>query len=411
MKTGIGKKVVPLRPKKSFPWCRLVLTFLPLILMVIIFFNQIVNRTYVVDRGSIQKSFFSEAVVVKNEILIKSPTGGNLQFLVKSGERVRVNTPLFIVTTNLGQKEEYEREIVELEKKIKSLKESSVSSLSINVIDKSIDETRKELKQAVSKGQFEKTSALKNELARLMKEKQEKIKVEESNIRLLEKALKEKRNKLQEIQKIVYSPAAGIVSFNIDGYENLLSPDTLQSLSSKQIKSINGQAIKRDAENSGQVITATAGKPVLKIVDNFTSFLVFDTGNNRLEKGKSYDVRLPATGTRVKGKVIDVYEDGHVGVILIDEDLPELFDSRKVEIEVLTENYTGNLIPTSCLVSLDGRVGVYLLEQGEKVFTPVKVIAKSGDKAIVEGLKLGDRILIKGESIYGILRGKFKKSK
>jgi putative membrane fusion protein len=411
MKTGIGKKVVPLRPKKSFRWGRLFLTFLPVILIVIIFYNQVVNRIYVVDRGSIQKSFFSEAIVVKNEILVKSPTGGNLQFLVKSGERVRVNTPLFIVTTNLEQKEEYEKEIAELEKKIKSLKESSVSSFSISVIDKSIDETRKKLKQAVSKGQFEKTSALKNELARLMKEKQEKIKVEESNIRLLEKTLKEIRNKLQDIQKIVYSPAAGIVSFNIDGYENLLSPNRLKSLSSEQIKSINGQATKREAENSGQVITATAGKPVLKIVDNFTSFLVFDIGNNRLEKGKSYDVRLPATGTRVKGKVIDVYEDSPVGIILIDKDLPELFDSRKVEIEVLTENYTGNLIPTSCLVSLDGQVGVYLIEHGEKVFTPVNVIAKSDGKAIVEGLKLGDRILLKGESIYGIFRGKFKKSK
>ena len=55
---------------------------------------------------------------------------------------------------------------------------------------------------------------------RLTQEKQNKLDSDESNI-LLNKQLKNLKDKLNEIDSVVYAPIAGIVSLNIDGLEEL----------------------------------------------------------------------------------------------------------------------------------------------------------------------------------------------
>ena len=112
----------------------------------------------------------------------------------------------FIITTDEKQKH-CQNEITEIEEKIKVLEDGAVSSQAIplNLIDKSIEEITTKIKKASESGEFDKVKSLKDELVRLTQEKQNKLDSDESNINLLNKQLKNLKDKLNEIDSVVYA--------------------------------------------------------------------------------------------------------------------------------------------------------------------------------------------------------------
>jgi len=361
----------------------LVLTFL--------LFDHYYVKTYTVTEGTIKKSLSGDALVIKKETVVNSPADGKLQILVKPGERVRVGTPLFMVTTDSKQKESLEKQISELQDNIQNLRDTLNSSVPSNVLNKSIDDTTKKLKDAVAGGQFDKVTSLKNELARLTDEKQKQLQSGENNIKALEDSIDELKKKLNSIELLVNAPEAGMVSFSIDGSEGVLTPDSMKTISVSQLQSVENQARKQDVP-----VTAGINKPVMKIVDNFAWYLAADIGNTEMKTGKNYNIIIKATdfSEEIRAKLVEVSGNNSVGIFMIEKDLPEIMDLRKVNVEIITETVTGYMVPLSGIVEIDGSKGVYLTGGGNRVFQPVKIIAGDDVSAVVEGLKLGDRISI-----------------
>ncbi|HHW02955.1 MAG TPA: hypothetical protein GXX35_09105 [Thermoanaerobacterales bacterium] len=392
MHRQINSKVVPLRPKKRISSKYLLAgAMAAVVLTLMLLFNRYYFNTYTVVEGTVQKSLYADALIIKKETVITSPADGKLQLLVKPGERVRVGTPLFMVITDLDQKEKYEKQISELQGSIKDLQNDLNSHIPLNVINKSIDDTTKKLKEAIAQGQFDKVRDLKSELARLMKEKQKQIQSGQTNIKAMEKTVDELKKKLSSVELLVNAPEAGMVSFNIDGYENVLTVDCVKNISSSQLQSIKGQ-------EPEQVIPsyATVRRPVLKIVDNFSYYMAVDIKNATLKEGKNYNIVIKTSdfSKKIPAELVDIHENDRVGIFLIEKDLPEIINFRRVDVEIITQTATGSIIPLSGIVNVDGSEGVYLLDGRNRVFRAVKIIASDGSNAVVEGLKLGDRILI-----------------
>lgn len=396
MRPPVSRKVVRLKPRRSglykFKW---IWIMAGLVILVCLLFKHYYVEIYTVKQGTINKSVSTEAVMVKNETVINSPADGELQLMVKPGERVRVGTPLFMVVTAPQQKEDYEKQISYLQKNIKDMQKALNSSVSLNALNKSIDEATEKLKAAIKEGQFDVAASQKKEIARLTNERQQQLKYSETSIKTLEENINNLKKKLSSLELLVKSPVAGIVSFNVDGMENILTPDNVNKISTHQLQSIDNQPVHKLPE------IADINRPILKIVDNFAWYLVADVRNCKLKVGKSYEITIKQSemNEKIKGKLLNVHDTSTVGVFMVQKDIPEMMEFRKVNLEIVTETATGNMIPLSGLVNVDGNQGVYLIEGGSRVFRPVEVVASNDSYAIVEGLKLGDKILL-GEKGY-----------
>lgn len=390
MRRHSNKKVVYLRPKKKSFFSRIrMLMFLLLIgIMAFLILSYFYNKTYTVVEGVINESFFTDAIIIKNETPILSPTNGKLQLLVKSGERIRVGTPLFIITTDEKQKELYQKEIAEIDDKIRILQnKTDSSSISLNLINKSIASTKK-LKEATDSGEFDKVKSLKDELTRLTEEKEKKLESNEYNISMLKKQLKQLKDEVSKIDIVIYASEAGIVSFNIDGFEDLLVADRAKDLTYAQL-----QAVSEDTNNKDLPKYVKANQAIIKIIDNFSWYIVLKL-ENQMEEGRNYYIKV-SEDEKIKAKLTSINEDGPIGFFLINTGLERLLDLRKVKVEIITGTYTGNIIPTTALFINEGKEGVYILERGKRRFKLIEIVAKNENDIIVNGLKQGDKILLK----------------
>lgn len=153
-------------------------------------------------------------------------------------------------------------------------------------------------------------------------------------------------------------------------------------------------SMKRSVEKTDPPSKAAEGTPVLKIVDNFSWHLVLIVPEG-LQKGWHYNIYLKETGEKVRGKLVELDEEQGVGTFHVGVDLKDLVDLRKVEVQVSTKTYTGKIIPMEAINvdDLSGQ-GVYVMTSRGKKFIPIEIIYQDGGQAIVEGVKLGDKLII-----------------
>ncbi len=384
-----SKKVVYLRPKKKSLKLPIFLALLSIALLFFYFYKTLFMNTYTVSNGEISESFSAEGIIIKNETPVLSPVDGKVQLLVKTGERVRVGTPLFIVTTDEKQREHYQREIADIEEKIKTLEDSvGSSSMSLNLVNKSIESTTEKIKEATESGEFDKVKLLKDELARLTKEKEKLLEANEANLNLLKQQLEQTKEDLSKIEIITYAPESGIVSLDIDGFEDLLVPHKAEDISHVQL-----QAVRENTRKPVEPKDVNANEPVLKIIDNFSWYIALKP-EKQLKEGIEYYIKL-ADNNMVKARLTSINKEG-IGFFLINTDLDSLLDSRKIKVEVMLGTYSGTMIPKNALfTNEDGEKGVYIIERGKRRFKPVELVFEDEYNIIVDGLRQGDKILLK----------------
>jgi|LSQX01.2.fsa_nt_gb putative membrane fusion protein len=390
------KDVVYLRRKKR-PFKLIYISIILIIIAVVIWilYGMYQYKVYIVANGSISETFFSDAIIMRNETVVRSPAGGRIQLMVKHGERVRVGTPLFIVITDPVQKENYEKELLELAEKIEEIQQDSGSHMSINIIEKSIDDVTKKLQEAVSEGQYEKIKSLKNELEKLNSERQKAFDAKETNLEVLQQSYETLQDKMKDIELLAKAPTAGLVSFTIDGFEQSINQDDISIVSYSQIEQLVVKSYEMDFSKP-----LKANDPVLKIIDNYSWSIVAKIERN-MEKGMLYEIKFNATGDKINAKLVEIIEadGGRLGIFSFEREFPGFLDLRKTTVEITSKIHTGKIIPLDSIVTEDGVEGVYLLHKKRKIFKPVKIVAKDERNAIVDGLNIGNRILttIKGD--------------
>ncbi|MCG1013380.1 hypothetical protein JT739_12385 [Tepidanaerobacter sp. GT38] len=389
MRQHYNKKVVYLRPKKKSLKLPIFIALLFIVILLLYFYKALFMNTYTVINGEISESFSADAIIIKNEIPVLSPVDGKVQLLVKSGERVRVGTPLFIVTTDEKQKQHYQKEMAEIEEKIGTLEDSAGSSLiALNLINKSIENTTEKLKEATESGEFDKVKLLKDELERLTNERKKLLESNEANINLLKKQLNQIQEDLSKIEIVTYASDSGIVSLFVDGFEDILVPNRAEKISHAQL-----QAVSESASKPAIGKNVRANQPVLKIIDNFSWYIALKP-EKTLKEGREYYIKIN-DDEKIKARLIKINEEG-IGFFLVNTDLDSLLDSRKVKVEIILGTYSGAMIPKNAIFTDDGgEKGVYIIERGKRRFKPVEPVIEDEYNVIVEGLKQGDKILLK----------------
>jgi putative membrane fusion protein len=173
-----------------------------------------------------------------------------------------------------------------------------------------------------------------------------------------------------------------IISYYIDGQEDLFTPETIQTLRKDRIQELEIEMANTKRE------TAEMGEALFKTVENgrwYVAFWVEQDDTVKYTKGTSVTLQLP--NGDVKCRTLDIIDDKGQWLILLESDryyadLPKL---RKENVTVVTSDYEGLLLANGSIATQDGQPGVFVKDIGGSfVFRPVSVIASDGRFSLVE---------------------------
>ena len=201
----------------------------------------------------------------------------------------------------------------------------------------------------------------------------------------------------------VTTDIGGLVFYDLDGWEELLTPDNILSVDWQEIFAQMSDENTESADSVEETAPANlgTGRKVARVVDNlaaiYVCLLAEEDITPYLNDGR---IRLRFDGLP-EGYTLTGYvneadtitsEDKYIIASINIEDA-FLNELRYGEAEVVGETTSGIEIPKSAITTNDeGQTGVYIKDRKELAFCEVEVLGESEETVIVEGISATDMV-------------------
>ncbi len=195
------------------------------------------------------------------------------------------------------------------------------------------------------------------------------------------------------------APLAGVVSYYIDGYENIYNSQIWPQLDIHQLADLEKRL---EAVNSGDAKekkVITGGSFFVKVIDNLSPGYLYLEMVSQLEReskiGDSIEIRLEKLDNLlIRGSITSVVKNGDKLQLLIRiPNLPETYKLRKVQGQIIKKKYRGTVLAEYCLVEKEGNYGVFVYAQGKVQWKGVTVTGRLNKQVVVDGLSAADLVI------------------
>jgi len=261
--------------------------------------------------------------------------------------------------------------------------------------------------------ELDEVSELKSELERNLRllsdfsERQKKV----ASVASTNSAITQSNNVINGETIQLFSPSSGIITFNVDQYEEIFTVGNIYNI---DFDSIAHNSFEIENIKTNRI---TFGDRIYKVVDNSNWYAV-----TMIEQE---DVHYYDENQMVKVKIGDKTVDGEISSIFplnnkiviaikINDAVKDFYKERILEIGLLQDNYKGLKVYKSSIVKYNDIEGVFTINNLDKAeFKPVQVIAYdeefavikgnyfykmlNGDKERVNTVELFDKVLLEGE--------------
>jgi putative membrane fusion protein len=360
--------------------------------------------------GWVEVSFPGDAVIVRDERIVATPISGVIHFVVENGERVAAGAVVAEVrdraaseapqSGSLRAEEETDRFVQECAMREQREKER-LSALRVQI---AIKET--ELRAYIDRKDAKNANRLHAELAELRQREDQAVDAlariqEEARAAAAAVAEAKRRSDISSTRALAVLRAFGasLVSTHIDGLEGVYSPANPDLLG---VSPADHTPYPRACSEGDSV---AAGAAVFREVQNLrTNLLVFaDVPEDAVPgAGSRVRVRFPRLALEaVPATVIgsrrrpDMSANTWSFHIALDRYATTLTDLRSEKVTLVTERVSGILIPRSALARKGDDYGVWLLRTNRFIWRSVTVLGMNEEEAAVEGIREGDRVLIR----------------
>ena len=266
-----------------------------------------------------------------------------MDYKVNEGEKVSKGRKVLQIVKNNQADENISIKIKQLEERINEIKQADINnnffSQDKEKIEKSIDENVRELKRIAKSGDYKDFETVKADLIANQYKKSLIYGTGSFFGKNLEQLEKEKSS-LENIYKNniddIFAQRGGVVSYQLDGYEQILNPENIKDFKLKDIKeiidSINLKSDEKNEETSEGI----------KIIDNYEWYIcsivqpeVFEG----IKPGKKVKLRFnDFEGVQVNGeiyKVSEAVDDGMLIVTKINEYLDGFYKKRIANVDII----------------------------------------------------------------------------
>lgn len=212
------------------------------------------------------------------------------------------------------------------------------------------------------------------------------------------KKLKKKEKKLKKALKgktdSIKSESSGYFCQTIDGYEEIMTVESLDSLSPSSFEKL----MKKNPKN----VSADSCKIVDEYIWYYAALMSVDEAD-RLEEGQEVTLRFSQPSDNVKADVyaIRTEDDSDNALVIIESDdmNDELVSMRKEVGDIVIDTYKGLRVPKDAIHMQDDQMGVYIMKDKVASFKAVTPIYEGSDFYIVEQNVIGDDSLVANDKV------------
>lgn len=339
---------------------------------------------------------------VRNETVIYS-NSDIISLARTEGEKVGVGQAVAVAYRDENA-EARQTEINSLQKRKAQLENAASGNLTIsdsNALDREIIETVKDLNADIASSAFTGISNSTNELRSLIFSRHYVY----GNSDEVDAQLEQINAQIEALQALasndsdeITASAAGVFSSYVDGYESVLTPDMLNSITVSDFDDLSG-AGEDTSSGIGKLITSSRWYLVITMAEE-DALLLDDYAIVRFSESLQVEMDVERIGLSEKGLCIVVLSS--------DRQLSETTLYRSVTVDIIFDIYSGLRIPKSALrMDSDGNTCVYVVEARNAALKYVDIISESGDYYVVEedtsstdNLWAGDEIITAGRNLY-----------
>ena len=349
--------------------------------------------------------------VVREEQVLQAPDTGILQLSRAEGERVSKGGQVAMVYDNQAAMDRQEeiRDLTDRIEQLKYAKESAMNSEAVLRLDNQIINGILELRGAVTARRLDTADASLSELRTFVLKRDYSYSGGEdldAQLKLLEGQLKTLQGQAITTRKQVRSPAGGLYSAVVDGYESVLTPQKAADMLPEDLDRI--------------VRDETVSSRVGRLITGDTWYYLFSAPVESLGKmteGQKVSLRFASSGTEVlemRVQSIRTDENGRAAVLLSSKENQASNTLLRLQsADVIWNTIEGIRVPAAAIrVDQEGRTGIYCIVGMNARFKPVEVVYTGGDGyTLVRGLSENEKTRLRpGDSVivtaFGLYDGK-----
>lgn len=382
-----------------------------------VFYNPI--TTEIVSAADAVDGINITGVVIRNEEVIKSDTTAAMHFEIDDNERVAAGGVIANLYSSSAQSVAA-AELKNVENQINNIEQihkyNDLNAVDIDTLNAKIYDAFNVISSSAATGKFSDLQSSKEEMLALMNRRKLATGQEVDFSEQLA-VLKAKRDSLKaQIQApvgVLKSEKSGYFVSTTDGYENVLTPEVLDSITPEFLDDMKPESTD----------TAAVGK----LVSDYTMYIAASVSINDSLNFKVGDKLVINTSLKSNPELdvtvhdINVSSESDRAVIIFScqEMSGELSSMRSDAMTVVKKKYSGLKVnskalrvSTDSVTNEDGTVsektvtGVYIVNGVAAEFVPVNIIYTGDGYALCEvksedgNLRLYDEVIVKGKNIY-----------
>ncbi|TCO78959.1 HlyD family efflux transporter periplasmic adaptor subunit [Marinisporobacter balticus] len=344
------------------------------------------KETSIAEYGNIQVVDKLNCYIIREEKKVNSNVEGDIKYFAQEGEKIEKGYKIAEIEKSIVD-DETRKKLEIINQRIESINENenNLFQSDIKKIDEEINKIINNIKEYKEKGNLLQISKLKRELSNKL-EKKRIITGDKSfagkNLEALKLEQEQLAGKINNAINIIKSPQSGIISYNIDGYENILTPKNMATIELEKLKKIDSKITNLSAE---KVINQ---QNLFKIVDNNLWYMISWVDDDTLERykvGRSVAFQFPQR--EITGSIYKIVENEKNNMVIfqLDQYVENFFNLRNIELNVISVNYEGLKIYRDSVIEKDGKNGVYVLDINRYVnFKRIKIIGYDDEYAIIQ---------------------------
>lgn len=336
---------------------------------------------FLVEQGSISEEQKVEGYIIRRETKVQGNNYKNGMVQIKTeGEKCAKDENIFRYYTT-GE-EELIKKIQELDEQIGEAQKKSTNTVfpgDIKLLDEEIDLRLSEISQ---NNNVQKISEYKKEIENYITKKTNIVGENSEAGSYLSNLIQERKkyeNQLNSGSEYIKAPMSGVVSYKVDGLEEVLTPDDFSSYNRSFFENLNlktGQTIATNTECG-------------KVVNNYECYIATILKKDQLhdiKQGSKLDLRL-SNGDEISSSVEYLMEQTNDDVLLvfkITKDVEKLISNRKISFEIIFWQYSGYKVPNTAIIKENDLAYVVRNRAGYLTRVLVKVEKQNESYSIID---------------------------
>lgn len=391
------KKSKQINRNKQFVFIIILIAILIYIIYMV--YNLIIRPTdtFVVENGKISSEETVQGYIIRDETVLKGENYKNGLVQIKAeGEKVAKGEAVFRYLT--AGEEKLKSQIKELDVKIQEAweKEDNIFSSDIKIIEQQVEN---KLTDMYHVNDMQKIKEYKKDLNSYITKKAKiagELSPSGSYLKELINQRSEYENQLNSGSEYLTSTRSGVVSYRVDGLEDILTPSNFGNLSKKMLEDLNLK--------TGQIVSTSEESG--KIIDNFSCYIACVLKSKNLEEknanvGDSINIRL-SNRKEVKAKIEYIAKESDTEdlvVFKLENYTEELINYRKISFDIIWWDVSGWKVPNDAIKYETEDLAYVICKRAgytDKVYVQ---ILKKGDKySIIKNYETSNELIEKGIS-------------